>query len=124
MEDRYKIFSVLIKFMDEKHVDSFLDEGLLFMNNIDYFRSYEDADVALRGDLHEGLTATYKAEGLTTIFGDHVLKGAVGKVDLRYNDEGDTNIYSMTKISDGKILEAADVGLFLSEKFIKFAIVQ
>lgn len=34
MEDPYKIFRVLIKFMDEKYVDSFLNEGLLFMNNI------------------------------------------------------------------------------------------
>lgn len=114
------MFRVLIKFMDEKYVDSFLNDGLLFMNNIDYFRSYEDADVALRGDLHEGLAATYKADGLTITFGDHVLNGAKGKVDLRYNHEGDTNIYSMTKISDGKILEAGDAGLYLSEKFIKF----
>lgn len=120
MEDPYKIFRVLIKFMDEGYVDSFLNDGLLFMNNIDYFRSYEDADVALRGDIHEGLAATYKAEGLTITLGDHVVEGAVGKVDLRYNHEGDTNIYSMTKISDGKILEASDPGLFLSDKFIKF----
>ncbi|MBR2515667.1 MAG: hypothetical protein IKE45_16955 [Halomonas sp.] len=120
MEDPYKIFRVLIKFMDERHVDSFLNDGLLFMNNIDYFRSYEDADVALRGDIHEGLAATYKAEGLTITLGDHVVEGAVGKVDIRYNHEGDTNIYSMTKISDGKILEAGDSGLFLSDKFIKF----
>ena len=120
MEDPYKIFRVLIKFMDEQYVDSFLNDGLLFMNNIDYFRSYEDADVALRGDIHEGLAATYKAEGLTITLGDHVVEGAVGKVDLRYNHEGDTNIYSMTKISDGKILEAGDSGLFLSENFIKF----
>jgi hypothetical protein len=88
MEDPYKIFRVLIKFMDEKYVDSFLNEGLLFMNNIDFFRSYEDADVALRGDLHEGLAASYKADGLTITFGNHVLEGAVGKVDLRYNHEG------------------------------------
>src|SRR5690606_15885408 len=57
---------------------------------------------------------------LTITLGDHVVEGAVGKVDLRYNHEGDTNIYSMTKISDGKILEAGDSGLFLSDKFIKF----
>ena len=120
MEDPYKIFCALIKFMDEEYVDSFLNEGLLFMNNIDYFRSYEDADVALRGDVHEGLAATYKAEELTITLGNHLVEGAVGKVDLRYNHEGDTNIYSMTKISDGKILEAGNSGLFLSDKFIKF----
>ena len=120
MEDPYKIFRVLIKFMDERYADSFLNDGLLFMNNIDYFRGYEDADVALRGDIHEGLAATYKAEDLTITLGDHVVEGVVGKIDLRYNHEGDTNIYSMTKISDGKILEAGNSGLFLSDKFIKF----
>tara|TARA_R110002050_G_scaffold172662_1_gene304863 strand:- start:252 stop:1010 length:759 start_codon:yes stop_codon:yes gene_type:complete len=120
MEDPYKIFRVLIKFMDEQYVDSFLNDGLLYMNNIDYFRKYEDADVALRGDAHEGLAASYKAEELTINLGEHLVTGAVGKVDLRYNHEGDTNIYSMTKISDGKIIEAGDAGLFLSKKFKEF----
>ena len=79
MEDPYKIFRVLIKFMDERYVDSFLNDGLLFMNNIDYFRSYEDADVALRGDVHEGLAATYKAEGLTITLGS-VRKVQTGRI--------------------------------------------
>jgi hypothetical protein len=34
MEDPNKIFRVLIKFMNEKYVDSFVNEGLIFMNNI------------------------------------------------------------------------------------------
>ncbi|MFQ2364285.1 hypothetical protein [Aeromonas dhakensis] len=120
MEEHYKTFRILIKFMDEKYVASFLNDGLLFMNNIHYFRNYEDANVALRGDMHEGLAATYNAESLTITFGDHVAEGAVGKVDIRYDHEDNTNIYSMTKISDGKILEAGNSGFFLSEKFIQF----
>lgn len=120
MEDAHKIYRVLIKFMDEQYVESFLNDGLLYMNNINYFRRYEDADVALRGDVHEGLVASYKAEELTIEFGEHLVTGAVGKVDIRFNHEGDTNIYSMTKISDGKIIEAGEVGFFLSERFKKF----
>ncbi|MGK0271951.1 MAG: hypothetical protein ACI88H_002617 [Cocleimonas sp.] len=120
MEDPNKIFRVLIKFMDEQYVDSFLKEGLLFMNNIDFFKRYEDSVVALRCDVHEGLAATYKHDEVTITLGDHKIEGAVGKVDLRYHHEGDTNIYSMTKISDGKILDAGDVGLLLSEKFSSF----
>lgn len=120
MEDSYKFYAVLIKFMDEQYVDSFLDEGLLFMNNIDYFRKYEDADEALRGDIHEGLAATLNSEGLKIYFGDLLMEGVVGKVDFRYNHTGETNIYSMTKISVGSILEAGDAGLFISEKFLKF----
>lgn len=120
MDDPSKIYRVLIKFMDESFVESFLKKGLLYMNNIDYFKNYEDSDIALRGDVHEGLAASYKADDLVIHFGGQEIEGAVGKVDLRYNHEGDTNIYSMTKISDGKILEAGDVGLYLSEKFNKF----
>lgn len=37
MNNPYKKFRFLIKFMDEGNVDSFLNDGLLFMNNIDYF---------------------------------------------------------------------------------------
>ncbi|MFB2710415.1 hypothetical protein ACE1BU_05870 [Aeromonas veronii] len=120
MEDPYKIFRILIKFMDERYLDSFLNDGLLFMNNIHYFRELEDTNVALRGDVHEGLAATYNAESLTITFGDHVAEGAIGKVDIRYNHEDNTNIYSMTRISDGKILEAGNSGFLLSEKFKQF----
>jgi hypothetical protein len=120
MEDPNKFYRILIKFMDEQYVESFINEGLLFMNNIDFFKDYEDAGEALRGDVHEGLAASYKAEELTIKFGDHTLEGAIGKVDVRYNREGETNIYSMTRISDGNILDAGDEGLFLSDKFKKF----
>lgn len=106
--------------MDEQYVGSFLNDGLLFMNNIDYFRKYEGADLSLRGDVHEGLAGTYNAEALAIRIDDHAVEGAVGKVDFRYEHEGDTNIYSMTRTSDGKILEASGDGFFLSDKFMKF----
>jgi hypothetical protein len=106
MEDAHKIFRLLIKFMNERYVGSLLNEGLLFMNNIDFFRHYEDSDFTLRGDIHEGLAAAYNAEDLVIHFGGHKLEGVVGKVDIRHNLEDETNIYSMTKISDGKIIEA------------------
>ena len=106
--------------MDEQYVDSFLNEGLLFMNNIDFFKNYEDENIALRGDVHEGLAASYKSDEVTITLGSHKIEGAVGKVDLRYHHEGDTNIYSMTKISDGKILDAGKSGLLLSEEFTSF----
>lgn len=120
MEDPNKIFRALIKFMDEKYVDSFLNEGLLFMNNIDFFKNYEDSDVALRGDMHEGLAASFKSDEVSITLGEHEIEGVVGKVDLRYHHEGDTNIYSMTKVSDGNILDAGENGLILSKKFSSF----
>ncbi len=120
MEDPNKIHRVLIKFMNDQYVDSFVNEGLLYMNNIDYFRKYEDEDDALRGDIHEGLIASHKPEFSSVYIGNNKLEGLTEKIDVRLNHVGDTNIYSMTKISDGKILEAGANGLYLSKKFEKF----
>lgn len=120
MEDPYKIFRVLLKFMNEEYIDSFMNDGLLYMNNIDYFRKYDDPDESLRGDEHEGLSASYSPELATIHIGNHEVVGAVGKIDIRLNHTGDTNIYSMTKISDGKILECGVNGLRLSNNFEKF----
>ncbi|HAS6248912.1 TPA: hypothetical protein I7203_21535 [Vibrio vulnificus] len=111
---------VLIKFMDEKYVDSFINEGLLFMNNIQFFREYEDPDPALRGDAKEGLRASYLPENITLEINGRVLTDLVGKVELRENHQDETNIYSMTIISDADILEAGEQGLYLSENFKKF----
>ncbi len=117
---RYEIFRILLKFIDAQYVDSFLNEGLLFMNNVEFFRKYEDSNFDIRGDAHEGLSASYVAKNLDFYVGDHKIEGAVGKVDARYNHTDETNIFSMTKISDGNIIEAGDEGLILSQKFLKF----
>lgn len=111
---------LLIKFMDEKHVDSFLNEGLLFMNNIKYFRDYEDNDPALRGDVDEGLAASLLPENITLELNGHIITGAIGKIDLRECHEDETNIYSMTIINDQDILSSGESGLRLSSDFTKF----
>ena len=111
---------VLIKFMDEEHVDSFLSEGLLYMNTIEYFRKYQDDDPALRGDAHEGLAASYLPDKVNVMIGGKIINGAIGKVDVRLNAQDNTNIYSMTILSDKDILDAGDNGLLISEKFKKF----
>ena len=111
---------LLIKFMDEKYVDSFINEGLIFMNNIQFFREYEDSDPALRGDMKEGLRASYLPENITLELNGRVLTDLVGKVELRENHQDETNIYSMTIISNSDILDAGEKGLYLSQNFTKF----
>lgn len=111
---------LLIKFMDEQYVHSFINEGLLFMNNIQYFRAYEDSDPALRGDAHEGLAASFLPENITLEINGHVITDAVDKVDLRQCHQDETNIYSMTIISDQDILNSGESGLRLSSNFVKF----
>lgn len=111
---------LLIKFMDEQYVHSFVNEGLLFMNNIQYFRAYEDSDPALRGDAHEGLSASFLPENITLEINGHTITDAVGKIDLRQCHQDETNIYSMTIISDQDILSSGESGLLLSSDFVKF----
>lgn len=111
---------LLIKFMDEQYVHSFINEGLLFMNNIQYFRAYEDSDPALRGDAHEGLSASFLPENITLEINGRIITDAVGKIDLRQYHQDETNIYSMTIISDQDILSSGESGLLLSSDFVKF----
>ena len=116
-EDRNR---VLIKFMDEKYVDTFVNEGLIYMNTIKYFREYEDSDPALRGDSNEGLSSSFLPEKVVLELNGHVITGAVDKIDLRESHNDETNIYCMTVISDKDILDAGKDGLYLSSKFKKF----
>lgn len=116
-EDRNR---VLIKFMDETHVDSFVNKGLLHMNNIQYFREYEDKDPALRGDLNEGLSASWLPENVVLELNGHIIADAVDKIDIREIHNEETNIYCMTILSDKNIIDAGHDGLHLSSKFIKF----
>lgn len=111
---------LLIKFMDEQYVHSFINEGLLFMNNIQYFRAYEDSDPALRGDAHEGLSASFLPENITLEINGRIITDAVGKIDLRQCHQDETNIYSMTIISDQDIFSSGESGLLLSSDFVKF----
>uniref|UniRef100_UPI001F3D8C09 hypothetical protein n=1 Tax=Vibrio penaeicida TaxID=104609 RepID=UPI001F3D8C09 len=122
MEDPSKIYRILIKFMDEQYVDSFVNEGLIFMNNIEFFRRYEadEGGVPVRGDKHEGLTVSLNAKDLVVTFDNQVVDGLVGKVDVRLNHEDETNLYSMTRISDLDILESGDEGYYLSPQFMTF----
>ncbi|MDV7212717.1 hypothetical protein [Azotobacter beijerinckii] len=111
---------LLIKFMDEQYVDSFINDGLLYMNNIQYFRDYEDGDPALRGDVHEGLSASLLPENITLEINGQLITDAAGKVDIRQCHQDETNIYSMTIISDRDILISGENGLHLSSNFEKF----
>ena len=111
---------VLIKFMNEQYVDSIINDGLLFMNNVKFFREYEDENPAMRGDQHEGLAASYLPSDVVLTINGHTITEAVGKIDIRENHQDETNIYSMAIISDQNILDAGDEGLFLSEEYKGF----
>ena len=113
------IYRIFIKFISSDRVDSLVNEGLLFMNNIDYFRKIENEDVALRGDPHEGLSASYDLNEVVLKIGEHEIFGEAGKIDLRYNHEDKTNIFCLTAINDQDLIDA-DGNFYLSQDFRKF----
>jgi len=106
----------LIKFMPEKYIDSFLDEGLLYMNTLHYFRTYEDSEESLRGDEHEGLSASYSPEKIQMSIKGKKLEGIISKIDERPLHVDEIKLFCMTALTND-ILEK---GLFLDSRFLNF----
>lgn len=107
----------LIKFMKAEYVSSFLDEGLLYMNTLDYFRTYEESDEDLRADEHEGLSSSIHAEKVTiTMQNGSALNGVVGKVDFTPVHAYQFKLYCFTAIT----LQDLDMPFYLDERFKKF----
>lgn len=104
--------------MENQYVDSFLEDGLLYMNNIKFFREYEDTNV--RGDRHEGLAATLRADKTSITYGTLDINSLVGKIDIRHDVTDKINIYSMTMIRYIDIKEALNCELKLSDDFTTF----
>ena len=102
MEDPYEVCRLNLKFMDEEHVDSFINHGVLHMNTVKYFRGYNNGSVIARGDVYEGLDATYDPTRLNVHF-NGIKLDPTGKIDARSAQQDHTNIFSLTRICDGHI---------------------
>ncbi len=111
-------FRILMKFMDESHVDSFVHDGLLYMNTIGYFRNYENDNI--RGDRYEGLEMSLLPRNIIATFGDFVLNDLIDKVDIRRDIVDEINIFCMTKLSDYDLLTAPNGRFYFSDEFKSF----
>jgi len=102
--------------MNSEHVHSFLNDGLLYMNTLGYFRSYEEEDEDLRADEYEGVSSSLLAEDFTIKKDGKELEGIIGKLDSRpvYVDE--FKVYCMTALTTDDLATP----FFLDEKFKKF----
>lgn len=105
-----------IKFMDPKYVSSFIDDGLLYMNTVEYFRTYEEADVALRADQHEGLSASYSPDEVELNIEGQILDGVVGKIDSRPLHVDEMKLYCMTVLNHSDLQN----GFRLDPRFLNF----
>jgi hypothetical protein len=107
----------LIKFMDPEYVESFINEGLLFMNTLEYFRTYEEADDHLRADCYEGLAASYDSKSVEMkLVKDGTRIEPIGKIDVFQPLADSINVYCMTMITHHDLRTPFQ----LDEKFEKF----
>jgi len=104
--------------MAPEYVDSFLNEGLLFMNTLEYFRTCEDGGHEhLRADCYEGLAASYDSQSVKmTLVKDGTRVEPVDKVDVFQPLADSINIYCMTMITHHDLCKP----FRLNEKFEKF----
>lgn len=106
--DPKKIYRVFIKFIKGEYSESFLDEGLLFMNTVEYFRKLENDQLGLRADKFEGLAASYDPLKVSIEIGGIKVNAndIVGNIDIRYNHESETNLFCLTAINDYAVLSS------------------
>ena len=117
--DSKNIIRLIIKFISNEHVDSFVKNGMLYMNTLNYFKELEDNSNSLRADIHEGLSATYDPAKIIIKLGQHTLNGLTDKVDFWFDDLLNVNIFSLTSITDYDLIES-NCKMTLSKKFIEF----
>jgi hypothetical protein len=115
LKNRYRLF---IKFLSSQYLNSFLIDGLIYMNPIKYFIDLEEKEFIGKKDQNEGLAASFLANQIIVKINNRELKDIVGRVDLRNDDDIFTNIFSLTAINDYHIY-ISNKKLFLSDKFIK-----
>ncbi|WP_067522799.1 hypothetical protein [Endozoicomonas ascidiicola] len=109
----------LVKFTSSEYVSSFVDDGLLFMNSIEYFRNIENEDSVLRGDANEGLAARYSGENIVLKIGGEEINALTGNLSIRFNHDQETNIFCMSAITAKDVADAGGE-LKLSNDFKKF----
>lgn len=87
----------LIKIGKKKYMYELYEHGAIFMNNISYFRQYEDNE--LRGDKEEGIKGIEQIAHLKLLHNDKVIaSGSSGR--LKFHDyDNDGNIYSLMAIT-------------------------
>lgn len=114
-KNRFRLF---IKFLSSEYLNSFLKEGLVYMNPIKYYIDLEEKEYIGRKDKNEGLLAPYLANKVKIEFNHIELKRLTGRVDIRDDDELFSNIYCLTGINDYHIFNS-NKKLSLSKKFTK-----
>ncbi|HAT2072569.1 TPA: hypothetical protein I8005_001635 [Legionella pneumophila] len=89
-----------IKFLDSQWVNSFVNEGILYMNSLKYFRDEEEK--LARGDELEGISIIANG-GNSTIHVSGKKIGGFIKGRISFDYEESINIFSMVAVRDSAI---------------------
>jgi hypothetical protein len=92
--------SHLIKIGKKEHVIELYEKGLIYMNNIECFRKYEDQELKLRGDKDEGITGLEQVTSITLLSpeGEKLAHGNSAQLKF-HSSENNGNIYSLIAIT-------------------------
>jgi hypothetical protein len=81
----------LIKIGEQKYIHELYETGVIFMNDIDYFRQYEDNE--LRGDKEEAIKGIEQVADIKLLHNGKVLAHG-GSGQLKFHDyDKNENIY-------------------------------
>jgi hypothetical protein len=93
----------LIKFGKYKHMKDFRQNGILYMNTLDYFKTWEERDAV--GDEDEGLDYFYQLSKVDMTFSTSIgtktfpaADATVGNVKIYRNDVGRFNLFCLFSI--------------------------
>lgn len=93
----------LIKFGEKIHMESFYEDGLLYMNSLEVFRKIEDGE--LRGDKHEALYEQKEINNIRISLGNNKI-GVAEKGFLQlWNENQQGNIFSMVALKTAENLD-------------------
>ena len=116
--------AALIKFLKKKHVDSFVDAGVLHMETFAYFRCMEETNPG-RGDKFEGADRVVQTTDFSIFTPDDVpIPFRPGSAELKFDDDDPytSNVFCMSLLPLGEPLddrfhEFGDCAVIITDPF-------
>lgn len=91
-----KIFFFIKVFKEKSYLDDFLN-GILYMNPLSFFKSYEEEYINNISDKYEGIGGWYQPKNIILKIGDHVIPSddIVSPIAIQHTALDTLNIYSL-----------------------------
>ena len=110
---------IFVKFIKSEYLSSFLEEGLIHMETLKYFKGVEEDQESLRGDKNEGLISTHDAKTTTVTWQGRKIP-VTGSINISYSEDNKINIYCLTAITGKDISSSKNGKFYLPDQFIGF----